>query len=237
MSLEFNGMIRKAYKNDSLHQSEPGAVRPYLIGFLLSLALTAIPYYLVVNKPIAGAALLAAIITFAVLQMTVQIIFFLHLGRGPKPIYNIAFFVATAATIILVVVGSIWIMSHLNYNMVNSDVSKYLAEKEGIYQIAGEETGACQGIGLKHTITISNSMTSPMQIEAKKCDSITFLNEDGKERKIRFGSPPQSGTYGGQYEVTLRPERGKNVILNQAGTYKYYDYLEPDVTGGFTVTQ
>ena len=70
-------------------KAERGTITSYVIGFLLSLVFTAIPYYLVVNKTVEGNTLLATILGFAVLQMAVQIFFFLHLGRGPKPLYNV----------------------------------------------------------------------------------------------------------------------------------------------------
>ena len=89
-----NGMSKKSHKPTP--KSEHGTTRSYVIGFVLSLIFTVIPYYLVTNKTIAGSALLATILGIAVLQMFIQIFFFLHLGRGPKPFYNVVFFFATA---------------------------------------------------------------------------------------------------------------------------------------------
>src|SRR5688572_2414166 len=107
-------------------KGEHGTTGSYVIGFILSLVFTLIPYYLVVNKTVTGTAILATILTFGVVQMLIQIFFFLHLGRGPKPMYNVVFFGATASLILVVVLGSVFIMNHLHYNMSPTEVTKKL---------------------------------------------------------------------------------------------------------------
>jgi cytochrome o ubiquinol oxidase operon protein cyoD len=216
---------------------EHGTTRSYIIGFVLSLIFTAIPYYLVVNKTISGSALLAVILGIAVLQMFIQIIFFLHLGRGPKPLYNVVFFGFTTVTILVVVVGSIWIMNHLNYNMVPTEISKKLIEKEGITELDGVKTGACEGVHTTHKVTISEGKVSPNHITAGYCDRLTFINEDSTVREIAFGSHPLHGSYAGETDIALRNGRPKTIILNQSGTYEYHDHHDPDVGGHFTVLE
>lgn len=218
-------------------KEEHGTTWSYVIGFLLSLVFTAIPYYMVVNKSLSGSALLATILGIAVLQMIIQIFFFLHLGRGPKPLYNVVFFVSTVGIILVVVGGSIFIMNNLQYNMAPTEVSKKLIEKEGIYQVAGEKTGACKGIHTNHKVTIIKGKASPVHTTARLCDTLTFLSEDDRSREITFGSHPQHGNYGGESELTLRKGRGKTITLNQDGTYQFHDHLDPKATGSFTVTQ
>jgi cytochrome o ubiquinol oxidase subunit IV len=229
-------MSSTLHHEDTVSQNEHGTTWSYVIGFVLSLIFTAIPYYLVVNKVLSGGVLLTAILGIGVLQMLIQIVFFLHLGRGPKPLYNIAFFVATVGTILVVVVGSIWIMNHLNYNMTPTDASKYLAEKEGIYQLGGEKTGACQGVHANHKVTISNGVVSPVLVNARHCDTLTFVNDDDQPREITFGTHPQHGTYAGQTDLMVRKGRAKTITLNEAGTYQFHDHLDPKITGIFTVT-
>lgn len=222
--------IKRAPRKD-----EHGTTKSYIIGFLLSLVFTAIPYYLVVNKTVTGNALLATILSFAVLQMIIQILFFLHLGRGPKPLYNVIFYIGTVGAIVVVVVGSIFIMNHLHYNMIPADKSKMLAEDEGIYQLGGEKTGACRGTHTRHKVTIEDGVVTPAYIEARLCDSLTFINKNSKVREMTFGPHPQHGTYAGESEVSVRKGRGKTIILNQLGTYQFHDHLDPDAGGSFTV--
>lgn len=218
-------------------QESHGSVTSYVIGFILSLIFTAIPYYLVVNKSVPSGTLLIAIMVFAVLQMLVQIIFFLHLGRGPKAMYNLVFFGFTIITILVVVIGSIWIMNHLNYNMTPIQMSDKLIEKEGIHQIAGEETGACKGEYQDHMVTIRSGVVTPAHINAKKCENLVLINEDSKVREIAFGSHPRHDVYSGEYDIPLRKGRAKTIILKETGTYNFHDHFEPAVSGSFTVNQ
>lgn len=229
-------MNEQSHRVDAKNKGEHGTTISYVVGFLLSLAFTAIPYYMVVNKSVSGSALLATILGIAFLQMIIQIVFFLHLGRGPKPLYNVVFFVSTVSIILIVVGGSIFIMNNLQYNMVPTEISKKLIEKEGIYQLDGEKTGACQGVHPNHRVTIIGGKVTPLYTEAKLCDKLTLINDDNIEREITFGPHPQHGSYAGEDKLKLINGRGKTIILNQAGTYQFHDHFDPRVTGNFTVT-
>lgn len=215
--------------------TEPDETKSYVIGFLLSLILTAIPSYLVINKSLSSSALLATILGIAVVQMIVQIFFFLHLGRGPKPFYNVIFFISTVGVILIVVGGSIFIMNNLHYNMTPADTSKKLIEKEGIYQITGERTGACQGVQTNHKITIRGDTVTPIHLEAQRCDTLTFMNEAGESRKMSFGAHPQDQTYAGDNELEVRKGRSKTITLSEEGTYLFHDHTNSAVAGSFTV--
>ena len=96
------------------HHIEHKSVTAYVIGFILSLIFTLIPYYLVVNHTLKGMDLLLTIMGFAVVQLIVQIVFFLHIGRGPKPNWNLWFFAGTVFAILVVTGGSVIIMSNLH---------------------------------------------------------------------------------------------------------------------------
>lgn len=212
-----------------------GSAGSYIVGFILSLIFTVIPYYLVVNEVITGDALLITILGIAVLQMFIQIFFFLHLGRGPKPFYNVVFFFSTAGIIVIVIGASLFIMDNLYRNMSPAEVTTRLAQEEGISQVGGEKTGACQENKDGHIITISDGKTSPTYIRARLCDTLTFVNEDDREREITFGSHPEHGSYGGMYEVSVSSRRTETITLNQSGNFVFHDHLDPNVTGNFSV--
>lgn len=216
-------------------EHERGALVSYVIGFVLSLLFTFIPYYLVVNQTISGTALLAAILGFAVLQMIIQVTFFLHLGRGPKPNWNFFFFISTIGIILIVVGGSIMIISNLHYNMSPEDQTKKLANDEGIYQIGGEKTGACQGQHANHKVTIKNSKVSPLHTLALKCDTLTFINQDDKIREIAFGEHPHHDVYAGETELIVLKGRNKTITLSETGSYKFHDHRQEETAGDFTV--
>lgn len=211
---------------------EHGTAASYIVGFILSLIFTVIPYYLVVNKTITGNALLITILGFAFIQMLIQIFFFLHLGRGPKPLYNVVFFVATAGLIAVVVGGSIFIMNNLYQNMSPSEVTIKQAEGEGIAHIGHETTGACQGLKENHKVTIRNGQVNPVQTQANQCDTLTFINEDSQVRVLKFG--PQS--YGGEFDQTVHKGRPESITLNQIGSYTFKDIYDSSALGYFYVT-
>ncbi len=229
-------MSELAHKTHGHSKGKHGTLLSYIVGFVLSLLFTGSAYYLVVSKSVSGTTLLAMILGFAVLQMAVQIFFFLHLGRGPKPLYNVTFFIGTVGIILVVVVGSIFIMNNLRYNMAPADVTKKLAQDEAISQVGNEKTGACQVVHTNHKLTITNGKFSPLQTKANLCDTITFINEDDKVRDIAFGPHPEHQNYGGQSEVNVRKGYAKTITLNQAGTYQFHDHLDAGMTGHFTVT-
>lgn len=227
--------MSKNKQPNSSKNEEHGTTASYIIGFVLSLVFTAIPYYMVVNKTLSGSALLLIIMVIAVLQMIIQIVFFLHLGRGPKPLYNVVFFVATVGLILVVVGGSVFIMNNLHYNMAPADVDKHLIEKEGIHQVEGQETGACQGKHTNHKVTIKDGTVTPARVEAKRCDTLTFISEDDDARQIGFGSHPNHDGYAGQADIIIYKGRHKAIVLSEEGDYDFHDHLDPNVFGKFSV--
>jgi cytochrome o ubiquinol oxidase operon protein cyoD len=216
---------------------ERKTTQSYIIGFLCSLVFTIIPYYLVIHKTVTGSALLVTILTFAVLQMCIQIFFFLHLGRGPKPLYNVVFFMGTVGTILIVVLASVFIMNNLYRNMSPIETTTKLAQDEGIAQVGGTKTGACQEIGANHQVTIKNGKISPFHTDARLCDTLTFINEDDNVREMAFGPHPQHLVYGGETEVSVRKGYPKTINLNQTGTMLFHDHLDPNVFGDFSVSE
>jgi cytochrome o ubiquinol oxidase operon protein cyoD len=220
----------------SKSDSEHGTTRSYIIGFILSLIFTIIPYYLVVNKVFTGTTLLAIILGIAVVQMFIQIFFFLHLGRGPKPFYNVVFFFATAGLIVFVVSASLFIMNNLHYNMLPEEVVRKQAQEEGISQIGGTDTGACQENKDNHIVTIKDGVASPMHTQANRCDTLTFLNKDKTKREMVFGPHPNYHNYGGEGMVVLDDGRPETITLNEPGDFMFHDHLVPSLSGHLTVT-
>ncbi len=93
-------------------------VSHYVTGFILSLALTLMAYYVAVYHPTHSLALLILVV-LAITQLAVQLLYFLHLGEevGPKLKQLSFWFMATS--LIIIVVGSVWIMSNLNERMMH----------------------------------------------------------------------------------------------------------------------
>ncbi len=213
----------------------PGTHRMYVIGFGLSLVFTFIPYWMVTQHMMAGNGLLLTIIGFAILQMLIQVLFFLHLGRKPYQPWQTGFLVATIGEIVVVVGASIWIMAHLHYNMTAQDMLDKLAGDEAISQVEGQATGACQEIGTHYEVIIKNYVASPRHIDARQCDTLTFINEDDQVKDMAFGEHPNHTAYAGQLDIITYNGHPETFTLSQIGTYKFHDHLHEDTNGSFTV--
>ena len=114
------------------------AVKPhfvsYLVGFCLSLVFTLNAYIAVTqneSKQMTG-GLFALLIGFAVSQLIVQVFFFLHLGKESKPRWNGLAFITMIMVVLFIVLGSIWIMNNLNYNMMGEHAAETIIEDEGL---------------------------------------------------------------------------------------------------------
>ncbi len=218
-------------------QHEHTTMASYVIGFILSLIFTLIPYYMVSHHTASSTLLLAAILGFAVTQMVIQILFFLHLGRGPKPRWNLYFFAATVGIILVVVGGSIVIINNLHYNKMPSDQVKLLVDGEAIAQIGGKKTGACEGQHTNHIVTIKNDKVAPLHTDAQRCDTLTFSNQDGQVIDMAFGEHPRHDAYAGQSEYIIRSGSNKTITLSEVGSYKFHNHLNEETAGNFTVAQ
>ncbi len=98
-----------------------GSLRSYLTGFLLSVFLTAIPFWLVMtgvlNSKIAAEV---AITTFAIVQIAVHMVYFLHMNTRSEGGWSIMALMFTLILVVIALVGSLWIIYHLNGNMMPS---------------------------------------------------------------------------------------------------------------------
>lgn len=120
-------------KHQLEHRHSPVPYVSYVIGFGLSLITTLFAYILVVNVAWPKETLIYCILGLAVVQLIVQVVFFLHIGRGSH--WKLITFLFTVLVVAVVVVGSIWIMNNLNYNMMDmspDQMRQYMSENEGI---------------------------------------------------------------------------------------------------------
>jgi cytochrome o ubiquinol oxidase operon protein cyoD len=210
-------------------------LRAYIAGFILSLVFTFIPYYLVVTQTVKGNALLATILSFAVLQMLVQIFFFLHLGR-PKMRWQLGFYGATIFAVLVVVLGSIIIITHLHDNMAPKDLTDKITEDEAVHEVGGKQVGTCPGdTGTDHQVIFKNGTITPLVTQGNLCDTITFINEGDAEEMMMFGTPVQSASYAGDTGEDIRSGHNQRITLTEPGSVQFYDHHHPDISGSFTV--
>ena len=95
-----------------------GSRRTYLIGFLLSVVLTAVPFWLVMTGALDARTTAITIVVLAVVQIMVHTTCFLHVNTRAEGGWTLMAYVFTAVIVLIVIVGSLWIMSHLNTNMM-----------------------------------------------------------------------------------------------------------------------
>jgi cytochrome o ubiquinol oxidase operon protein cyoD len=96
-----------------------GTRRGYLIGFGFSAILTAAPFWLVMTGALANAQAAAAIvIALAFVQIIVHTVFFLHVNTRAEGGWTLMALIFTVVMVAIVISGSLWIMYHLNANMM-----------------------------------------------------------------------------------------------------------------------
>lgn len=111
-------------------QAKPSAtLRSYVTGFVLSVGLTLWAYVMVVYRAYHGHALLAWLLGLALVQFVVQLWFFLHIGSETKPRWRRLTLVLMIFFVVVVVLGSIWIMYNLNYRMTPQQMNQYMTEQ------------------------------------------------------------------------------------------------------------
>jgi cytochrome o ubiquinol oxidase operon protein cyoD len=107
----------------SSHQENHGSVKSYVIGFILSIILTVIPYYLVVNHSMEIDGLVLTVMGIAVLQLLIQVIYFLHLSFKGEEQGKTLSFIFILVVVAILVVGTLWIMWNLHENMMPSSMN------------------------------------------------------------------------------------------------------------------
>jgi cytochrome o ubiquinol oxidase subunit IV len=116
----------------SAHDTDRGTLRTYVTGFTASIVLTVTAYLLVVHHALSRRILIAAVVVLALAQFMVQLLFFLHLGRETKPRWKLAVFLFMIMVVLILVFGSLWIMTNLNYRMTPEQINNYMNSQAGL---------------------------------------------------------------------------------------------------------
>jgi cytochrome o ubiquinol oxidase operon protein cyoD len=114
------------------HETDRGTLRTYVTGFIASIALTLAAYLLVTRRALSRRTLIAAVIGLALAQFLVQLLFFLHLGRETKPRWKLMVALFMVMVVLILVFGSLWIMTNLNYRMTPDQINKYMNGQAGL---------------------------------------------------------------------------------------------------------
>jgi cytochrome o ubiquinol oxidase subunit IV len=136
-------MSTKTTKPVTRLHGETATAKGYIVGFILSVALTLAAYLLVVrhvdsnHQSISHQNITIAVIIFAFIQLFVQLVFFLHLSREPKPQLNVKALWFTVLIVAILVIGTLWIMTNLDYAhqelMTPEETKTFIQDEEAIY--------------------------------------------------------------------------------------------------------
>lgn len=110
----------------------------YLAGFGFSVALTGAAFALVWaytssdGTVFSRGLLIGFLSVLAVAQILVQVLFFLHVSTERRLRMNLYAVLFTVFVVLCLVIGSIWIMQNLDYNMMPEHQTEYIQKEEGI---------------------------------------------------------------------------------------------------------
>ena len=102
------------------HDEAPhGTLYDYVVGFVLSVILTAIPFWLVMGKVIEDKTLLSIILLgIGAVQIVVHMVYFLHMSPKSEGGWNMMALIFTLVLVVITMAGSLWVMFHLHSNMM-----------------------------------------------------------------------------------------------------------------------
>ncbi len=108
-----------AHHDDHDDGGPHSSLREYLIGFLLSVVLTAIPFWLVMAKVIENRTVAVLVLGgFAVVQILVHMVYFLHMNGKVEGGWTLLSTIFTGVFVAIAIAGTLWVMFHMNTNMM-----------------------------------------------------------------------------------------------------------------------
>jgi cytochrome o ubiquinol oxidase subunit IV len=96
----------------------PQTLKLYLHGFIGSLLLTGASFLLAATQLLSTRVLIPALVFLALVQAAVQLIYFMHMGKEAKPRWMTVVFNFMVLVILIIVLGTLWIMSDLNHRVM-----------------------------------------------------------------------------------------------------------------------
>lgn len=106
---------------DEPEESAGHWISNYLVGLGFATALTIASFWAAATHIIWAPAVPVALTVLAIAQMGVHLVFFLHITTGPDNTNNVLALAFGVMVVFLIIAGSVWIMLHLNANMMPAD--------------------------------------------------------------------------------------------------------------------
>ena len=108
----------------------------YVIGLGFALLLTGVSFWVASTSVLWGPGVAVGLVVLAIAQMGVHLVFFLHITSGPDNTNNVLALAFGVLIVFLVMIGTIWIMTHMDANM---------APRPGAHEPADAALRACGG--------------------------------------------------------------------------------------------
>jgi cytochrome o ubiquinol oxidase operon protein cyoD len=124
LDLNPTGHTDHGHGHDHDHDDDHGGAshstfKGYMTGFVLAVILTVIPFWLVMGKVLPSSNITGLVILgIAAVQIVVHMVYFLHMNTSSEGGWSLLALVFTAVLLVIMLSGSIWVMYHLNNNMM-----------------------------------------------------------------------------------------------------------------------
>ena len=89
----------------------------YIVGLALALILTGVSFWVASTGVLWGPGVAVGLVVLAIAQIGIHLVFFLHVTSGPDNTNNVLALAFGALIVFLVMIGTIWIMAHMNANV------------------------------------------------------------------------------------------------------------------------
>ena len=89
----------------------------YLVGLFLATFITVVAFFIAGTHLVWGPSIPLALVVLAIAQIGVHLVFFIHITTGPDNTNNVLALAFGVLIVMLIIIGSLWIMSNLGQNM------------------------------------------------------------------------------------------------------------------------
>ncbi|HET9174357.1 MAG TPA: cytochrome o ubiquinol oxidase subunit IV [Candidatus Saccharimonadales bacterium] len=110
-------------------ETEHGSVASYTTGFVLSIIFTLLAFVITAKHVLTFRKIMVLLIGLAIIQFVVQMLFFLHIGKETKPRWKRLLLFFMIVFVLIIILGSIWIMYNLNSRMNPSQINTYMLKQ------------------------------------------------------------------------------------------------------------
>lgn len=121
------------HHSHSTPHADHGSLKSYVIGFLLAVVLTAIPFWLVMGNVFNNSSTTGLILLgLGAIQIIVHMVYFLHMNTQSEGGWSILALLFTVILVFITLIGSLWVMYHLNHNMMPHIMPEFMPDMPAV---------------------------------------------------------------------------------------------------------